>query len=222
MREDGAGTPDVYNEILAQIADGRMAPGAWLREAAISESLGTSRTPVREALRALAADGLVEVVRNRGARVRSWTDEQIAEMYLLRALLEGHGARLASLNAAPEDIERLRRVQEELEATLRDRPEGYLDRVADLNAEFHGLVLAMANSPLLSGFVETLSSVSLVRRAFRGYSENDLARTVISHGDILLGIETGAPDLAQAAMHSHILAATRSAATGLTQRRPAE
>ena len=67
MREDGAGTPDVYNEILAQIADGRMAPGTWLREAAISESLGTSRTPVR-AQSSASSSKLWRARANRAAR----------------------------------------------------------------------------------------------------------------------------------------------------------
>ena len=217
MTSEQEGTTGVYNAILNQIADGQLPSGAWLRESTLSEQMGTSRTPVREALRILAADGLVEVVKNRGARVRTWTNEQIIETYNLRAVLEGYAARQACASSTPAFLERLHDIQRRMEEALETREPQFLDRVAELNAEFHGTIQSMANSPLLSGFVETLSSVSLVRRAFRGYTEQDLDRTVASHRDIILGIETQTPDLAQAAMQSHILAATRSATTALTQ-----
>lgn len=200
-----------YDAIISRIADGQLKPGMWLREAALSEEIGTSRTPVREALRALAADGLVELVKNRGARVRNWTNEQVSETYNLRALLEGYAASLACANATEEHIRELRRIQDDLEAALEARRPEYLDEVAIFNAEFHRRIANMANSPLLANFIETIASVSLVRRAFRGYSNDDLSRTVSSHRDILLGIETSAPDLAQTAMQAHILAAKRPA-----------
>lgn len=210
------GEQSVYDSILTLIADGQLKPGTWLRESSLSEQIGTSRTPIREALRALAADGLVEVVKNRGARVRNWTTEQIAETYNLRALLEGYAARQACKNTTSEDIKQLREIQDRLELALNERAPGFLDDVANLNAEFHRTILSMANSPLLTSFVETLSSVSLVRRAFRGYNDQDLIRTVSSHRDIILGIETHVPDLAESTMQSHILAARGPAITVLT------
>lgn len=208
-------TSGVYEALLSQIADGILGPGEWLREEALSKHLGTSRTPVREALRSLAADGLVELVRNRGARVRNWTSAQVIETYSLRAVLEGFAARQACERHDPEQLSQLRDIQTELEAALDARDDGYLDRVAKLNSEFHRLVLSMANSLLLEGFVETLSSLPLVRRAFRGYTEADLMRTVVSHRDIIRGIENASPDLAEAAMRGHILAAAFSATSAL-------
>lgn len=204
-------TDGAYDVLISQIADGQLAPGTWVREASISQELGISRTPVREALRALAADGLIEIIHNRGARVRNWSSAQIAETYSLRALLEGFGARRAAALATAESTVELHRIHAEMEGVLKERRPGFLDEVADLNGKFHHEVLRMSDSPLLVGFVDTLSSIALVRRAFRGYSEDDLARTLASHRDILLGIDTGSEALAASAMESHILAASHSA-----------
>lgn len=215
LRQQDSSASSVYDALVALIADGELRPGEWLREEAVSKLLGTSRTPVREALRSLAADGLVELVHNRGARVRNWSSAQIVETYSLRAVLEGFAARQASERRRPDAVAQLRSVQDELEAALEARAEGYLDRVAELNAEFHRTVLKMADSPLLEGFVETLSSLPLVRRAFRGYTEADLLRTIVSHRDIIRGIETSSADLAEAAMRGHILAAASPASNAL-------
>src|SRR5690242_8818642 len=90
-----ATTRRAYDAIRADIGSGAVEPGAWLRESALAAALGLSRTPVREALRMLAAEGAVELVHNRGARVVQWSAADIDEVYRLRALLEGHAAALA-------------------------------------------------------------------------------------------------------------------------------
>ena len=90
-----AHTRVAYEALRERIASGGLGPGTWLREHTVATSLGLSRTPVREALRLLAAEGVVELVHNRGARVVSWSAEDIDEAYRLRALIEGYGAGLA-------------------------------------------------------------------------------------------------------------------------------
>jgi DNA-binding GntR family transcriptional regulator len=82
-----AHTELAYDSIKDGITSGVLAPGEWLREYTVARSLGLSRTPVREALRVLAAEGIVELEHNRGARVIGWTSEDIDEVYRLRALL---------------------------------------------------------------------------------------------------------------------------------------
>jgi DNA-binding GntR family transcriptional regulator len=101
-----ANTRLAYDAIRARIVDGEVAPGQWLRESTVADSLGLSRTPVREALRMLATEGVIEMVPNRGARVVSWTPADIDEVYRLRALLEGHGAALAARAATPQQVPR--------------------------------------------------------------------------------------------------------------------
>lgn len=207
-----------YSAILAEISNGELAPGSWLREEALAAQLGTSRTPVREALRALASEGLVEIVRNRGARVRNWTEDQILETYGLRALLEGYGARLAAQRANKLQVRELERIQAGMEDVLARRESGildksgFLDKVAEVNSDFHQLVIQMAGSPMLETLIGNLSSVPVVKRAFRGYDEEDLTRSLLQHKDLLHAIWQRDGDLAQALMSGHILAA-RYAAT---------
>ncbi len=94
---DGRNAQALALELIRDaILEGRLRPGERLKESAIAQELGISRTPIREALLALQADGLVQLEQNRGARVRSFTVPEIEQMYDLRALLEGHAARRAA------------------------------------------------------------------------------------------------------------------------------
>ncbi len=201
----------VYRALLERISDGSLAPGSKLREGALAEELGTSRTPVREALRTLAAEGLVEIAQNRGATVRAWTQEQIYESYGLRALLQAHAGRLAAANSNPDDVDTLQQLQTQMEELLARRPANFLDELARLNAEFHGTVVGMARSALLESMINTLTSVSMVGRTFRGFEPEDLERSMMHHRDIIRGIAAGDAELVAAVMTSHILAARPAA-----------
>jgi DNA-binding GntR family transcriptional regulator len=201
----------VYRALLEHISDGSLAPGSKLREGALAEELGTSRTPVREALRTLAAEGLVEIAQNRGATVRAWTQEQIYESYGLRALLQAHAGRLAAANSNPDDVDTLQQLQTQMEELLARRPANFLDELARLNAEFHGTVVGMARSALLESMINTLTSVSMVGRTFRGFEPEDLERSMMHHRDIIRGIAAGDAELVAAVMTSHILAARPAA-----------
>lgn len=212
-----AGDISAYDLIAGRIASGTLTPGTWIREANLADELGTSRTPVREALRSLAAEGLVEFQRNRGARVRVWSEDEVEETYDLRAMLEGHGARQAANKAGAEEVARLKSIQEELEDVLRLQQPGFRNELAELNSAFHTAILEIAASPLLSGFVRTLSSVTLVRRAFEAYTEDDFNRTALSHRDIIRAIATQNAQLAEVAMANHILAAEDSAEVALRE-----
>ena len=116
-------TPGVaYEALRERIAVRRAsAPGTWLREHTVATSLGLSRTPVREALRLLAAEGVVELVHNRGARVVSWSAEDIDEAYRLRALIEGYGAGLRGPPGRPADRRRAARPAGPIRAGTRRR-----------------------------------------------------------------------------------------------------
>nr|WP_282597245.1 GntR family transcriptional regulator [Cryobacterium sp. BB307] len=206
----------VYHALLERISDGSLAPGTKLREGALALEFGTSRTPVREALRTLAAEGLVEIAQNRGATVRAWTAEQIYESYGLRAVLQAHAGRLAAANSNPEDVEKLQAVQAQMEQLLARRPATFLDDLARLNAEFHATVVGMAKSTLLESMINTLTSVSMVGRTFRGFETEDLERSMMHHRDIIRGIAAGDAELVAAVMTSHILAA-RPAALAMLQ-----
>lgn len=202
-----------YEAIKGRIGKGSLAPGAWLREAAVAESLGMSRTPVREALRALAAEGVVELVRHRGARVTAWTVEEIDEVYRLRGLLEGYGARLAARYADEAALAGMRRLADAFEEALRHSTGGHgsFDAAVECNNAFHSAVLTASGSSRLGSLLGVISSVPLVRQAFQHYTPDDLHRSIVQHRDIVNAVAHRDEELAESAMRTHILAARYSA-----------
>lgn len=214
-----------YHWIRQEIAGGSLPPGGWIREGQLAEVLGVSRTPVREALNALAAEGVVEIVHNRGARVSAWTVRDVDEVYSLRALLEGEGARRAAANPSPQVISELhvhdRAFAAACERLSELRAEGRgetaaaekaLDEAVAANGAFHRTVLDAADSARLAALLDSVSSTPLVTQAFHHYSDADLRRSTAGHHDIVLAFENRDPGLAEAAMRSHILGARYAAA----------
>ena len=208
-----ANTRLAYDAIRARIVDGEVAPGQWLRESTVADSLGLSRTPVREALRMLATEGVIEMVPNRGARVVSWTPADIDEVYRLRALLEGHGAALAAKAATREQVTQIRRLGEIYERAVDSAAPGH-DETARCNNEFHAAILAASGSPRLGNLLDVISSAPMVTQALSRYTDDDRRRSVLQHRDIMTAIAHRDPELAESAMRSHILAA-RYTAMGL-------
>ncbi len=198
-----------YDAVRERIASGTVVPGEWLREHTVATSLGLSRTPVREALRLLAAEGVVELVQNRGARVIDWTPDDIDEAYRLRALIEGYGAGLAARRADAACVDGLRTLQDRYERALAS--DGSVATPAQCNDDFHAAVLAASGSARLSALLSAVSSAPLVRRVLQGYDIDDRQRSVVAHRDIVTAIENGDDELATSAMSSHILAARYSA-----------
>jgi DNA-binding GntR family transcriptional regulator len=199
-----------YEAVRHDIVNGDLAPGTWLREPAVAASLGLSRTPVREALRMLAAEGVVELVHNRGARVVEWTAADIDEIYRLRALLEGHGAALAARDATAAQVAELRHLAERYERAVDD--EGRTPGLsARCNNAFHAAVVAASGSSRLQTLLDVISSVPLVTQALGRYTDDDRRRSVLQHRDILTAIAHHDEGLAESAMRSHILAARYTA-----------
>jgi DNA-binding GntR family transcriptional regulator len=105
-----------YQAIRQRIMDGSFAPGAALREEMLAAEIGVSRTPVRDALRRLLADGLVESTRNRGTFVAEITTDNLLEVHQLRAMLEGFAARRAAARITAGELAELRRLADAMEA----------------------------------------------------------------------------------------------------------
>jgi DNA-binding GntR family transcriptional regulator len=205
-----ANTRLAYDAIRESIGTGEFAPGSWLRESSVAATLGLSRTPVREALRMLATEGVVELVHNRGARVVSWTPDDIDEAYRLRALIEGYGAGLAARRADAACIAELRALQERYEHAL-DEHDPTVAASAQCNDDFHAAVLAASGSTRLPMLVAMVSSAPLVRHVLQSYDDDDRRRSVVAHRDVITAIANADEALATSAMSSHILAARYSA-----------
>lgn len=202
----------VYQDLRDEILSGAHRAGGWLREEEVAAAQGVSRTPVREALRRLHAEGLVELTPNRGAQVARWEASDVDGVFEIRMLLEGYAARRAAASGRP-DLDRLR--------TICDAMEGRLERLGDvefvdddvyqeiseLNLEFHGVVHLDANNKTLPGLVNNVIQVALVRYTVLQYPRSQLTRSFRQHRELVEAIAAGDEDWAEAVMRSHCLAA---------------
>jgi DNA-binding GntR family transcriptional regulator len=141
----------VYEVLRGHILDGEFPPGAPLVESALAKKLGVSRTPIREALRRLEQDTLVERV-HRGLQVRARSPAEILEIYEVRIVLEGTAARAASERYT--DIDRIRLRQ--LAASLSQRQSGASQELAALNLQFHKAIWQASHNQTLIDVLERL------------------------------------------------------------------
>ncbi|MCK4176481.1 GntR family transcriptional regulator [Aciditerrimonas ferrireducens] len=208
-----------YLVVREAIASGRLRGGEPVREEQVAKEIGVSRTPVREALRRLAAEGLVELEARRGARVARFEAEEVDEIFSLRVELESHAAALAAQRAGADDVAKLAALCEEMreaaEAFLADPCAG-LEAVTDLNNRFHAKVLEVAGNRRLASVVEAVVQRALVERTFHGYSADQLRRSCRHHEEVVEAIAAGDPEWAEAVMRTHILAG-RAVAKGVAQ-----
>lgn len=198
-----------YNILRASIIDGTYPPGTRVTEQEASAAAEVSRTPVREALQRLEAEGLLTVTAHQGAVVASWNQGDADDIFQLRVMLEGHAARLAAQRASKEDREELRRLATQQSKEAKKRSAGQLERIADLNSKFHDRLQQAAASSRLQTMIATLSSAPLVYQTLRDYTSDDLARSAHHHMELVDAIEAGDGDWAYAVMGAHIMAARR-------------
>lgn len=194
----------VYETLQERILAGEYESGERLTESKVVRDLGVSRTPVREALQRLAAEGFVEFHPNRGATVILLDEHDLEELFSLRILLEGFAAGLAAENATSADVGELRRLQDEFaQAVQDDSPEGRT-LSSRINLRFHEVLLRVAGNRRLTTMVNTLTNVSLAKSTFASYSDTQLQRSVSQHDQIIEAIEHHDRNLAEMAMRVHI------------------
>lgn len=199
-----------YLSIRDAILRGQFLPGQRLGEVELAQLLGTSRTPVREALRRLGADGLVETVPNRGARVRVWDARDLESLFSVRALIEGFAAGLAAQHVTEEELTAMRSLCERMEAAAQPGKRQDLRQVAALNEAFHAATHAASKNQLVPGLARSLIQIPMVLHTFMTYTPERLAQSMQQHRDILSALSTHDPPWAEAAMRNHVLSARRS------------
>src|SRR5262245_40547421 len=130
---DGRDAADRTHRLIRdQILSGDRAGGEWLREGEMAESTGVSRTPVREALRRLTAEGLVRYERHRGVQVQNWSVRDLDEIFSLRSVLEPWGCRLAATSGRA-DLELLAELADAMDRVAPDGHPTDVDRLTELN-----------------------------------------------------------------------------------------
>ena len=196
----------VMNSIRERIVNGGLAPGERLVEAQLSTELGVSRMPVREALRALAAEGVVTIEPRRGATVTVYTPEQIQELVEVRATLEALNAKLAARRHDPAQIARLRQLLADGSAISENTDLTHVNRE---NTNFHEVLAEVAANSVLSDMVRSLRERTAV--IFAPLSRQRAKRNWEEHAAILQAVIDGDAELAGLLSARHVY----SAAEGL-------
>lgn len=196
-----------YTAVRSGIIEGRYEPNARITEQEVAAAAGVSRTPAREALRRLHAEGLVIFTPNVGAVIAQWTQADADEIFDLRVLLESYAAAQAARLITAESLDQMRRSAEAQLLEARERSDGYLERISVLNSQFHRLLLSAANSPRLEQALMALLEAPLIMKTFRRYSVDSLERSALHHLELVQAFEARDPDWAASVMRSHILAA---------------
>jgi len=186
------------------ILHGEFASGARLGEAELAQRLGVSRTPVREALTRLAAEGLVEIMPNRGARVASWTVAELQGVFDLRSVLEPRITELAVPRATEADLDGLDALAQEMVAVGSPGPAQDLDTLVPLNREFHDRLIALADQPALTTALAGAVRPPIVLRNFHAYDAASLRRSLAHHVEIVTAMRAGDPEWARSVMTAHI------------------
>lgn len=200
--------PSAYEQIRTAIVEGRYSPGARLVEQRIAEEFDLSRTPVREALRTLEAEGLVRIEPHRGATVRTLSVPEVVDLYDLRARLEGYAAELAAQRRDDDDLATIDRGIEAFAAATTQRHTDPLERARALdsaNKVIHGAVVAAARHRQLGQLLTRTVDVSLVFLAFRTFSPEQTRQSHEFHQLIRSAIAAREPGRAAALMAEHIL-----------------
>ena len=169
---------EVAVRLRQRIVEGQLAPGAKLNERELSELLNVSRTPLREALKMLAAEGLVELLPNRGAVVAQMSAQDVADTFEVIAGLEGQSGELAAQRITEPELAEIRALHFEMMAafTRRDLPTYYR-----INAQIHTLINAAARNPVLA---QTWRNVNARLQALRfrsNFDESKWKRAVKEH-----------------------------------------
>jgi DNA-binding GntR family transcriptional regulator len=205
-----------YEMIKAEITSGKLPGNSRLKEAELAEMTGVSRTPVREALRWLEADGLVVMNPNSGATVALWSTQDLREITDLRALLESFGASLAAKKVTAEQIEYLEELQTNMEAAIALAKPESLAKLAGLNKEFHLTIIGATGNQRLVATLQSIVEGPLIFRKFSVFSPEQIERSFSHHRDLIAALKAGDSDWAESTMRSHIFAA-RSADAKLEQ-----
>lgn len=193
----------VYSEIRDMIASGRLRSEEPFSEVALSEVLQVSRTPVREAVRRLVGENVLELT-PKGVRVYAPGIDDVAEVYYTRALLEGGAARLAMLNADAAMLPQLTRILQEMKRDLRTEDNEAFTR---LNGEFHRTILRSSGNRRI---VELLASLDTIIVRYRRVSlmfPDHVQRAFKDHAHIVKLLASGTPEAAEAFVRAHVLRA---------------
>jgi len=195
-----------YRAIREGILAGTFAQGSHITARQLAEATGLSRTPVREAMRRLDAEGMISLIPNRGAFVASWSENEIEQIYELRVLLESFAAQMAAERINNAQLAELQALAHEMSHLVEQRPVD-VEAIAEVNDKFHKGVLEACANPRLRDLLGTITEVPLQLSTFRRYSIEELRRSAAQHEELVAALTVGDADWARSVMTAHIRSA---------------
>ncbi|MBI2771225.1 MAG: GntR family transcriptional regulator [Burkholderiales bacterium] len=195
----------LHHEVAAQLRDrifsGELAPGAFLDEVALAEQLSISRTPLREALKVLTAEGLLRHEPRRGCFVSQVTEQDLDEIFPVIALLEGRCAYEAARNATDADLQALQDLHDKLNRHARAR------RIADyyaVNFSIHEALITLAGNRWLAQVIADLRKILKLSRLAQLHAPGRLEQSLSEHMAVFAALKARDPEGAEAAMRTHL------------------
>ncbi len=195
-------------ELLRQrIFNRELTPGSWIDELKLAEEYGISRTPLREALKVLATEGLVTMKVRRGAYVTEVSERDLADVYHLLALLESDAASVVATHATDAQLKELQALHQELEKATRDR-----ERFFEINEKFHMRLLEIANNRWRDQMVADLRKVMKLNRHNSLLKSGRIEESLAEHRAIMDALLARDPDATARRMQEHFRSGLEAAA----------
>ena len=195
----------LHDEVASQLRDrifgGELMPGTFLDEAKLAQQMKISRTPLREALKVLKAEGLVRHEPRRGSFVNEVTVQDLDEIFPVIALLEGHCARLAAEHATESDLEALEALHDRLMRHARARR---INEYYAANYAIHEAIIALADNRWLAQVIGDLRKILRLARLQQLRAPGRLDQSLSEHMAVFAALKARDPDGADAAMRTHL------------------
>src|SRR5258705_12555020 len=203
---EGALYERVAERVRERILAHALAPGSWIDEQALTAELGISRTPLREALKVLAAEGLVTMKLRRGAYVTEVSERDLSEVFHLLSLLESDAASVVATDASDEQMAELIALHQRLEATVGER-----DAFFAANERFHMRLIEIADNRWRNQMVADLRKVMKLYRHHSLFKQGRLEASLKEHREIMAALKARNAPLAQKLMQHHLASGKEAA-----------
>ena len=192
---------EVADQLRVRIFAHDLAPGAWIDEQSLAKEFGISRTPLREAIKVLAAEGLITMKLRRGAYVTEVNRGDLEQIFTILSLFEGEAAKEAASKAKEKDLNDLDDMHLRLEKAAADRN---LDQFFEINVRFHERIIAIANNPWMTSVIADLRKVLKLQRKDSLSRSGRLQSSLSEHREILKALLKRDPIAAEQAMRTHL------------------
>ncbi|MFZ5753825.1 MAG: GntR family transcriptional regulator [Bacillota bacterium] len=191
----------VFKYVKSQIINGVYSPGENLVESKLAEELKVSRTPIREAIRLLEVEGLVETTPNKGAIVLGISSKDVEDIYAIRQLVEGLAARWAAEKISPAEIKELQKLTDLMEFYSQ---KGDQEEVASLDTKFHEIIYEASGSKILNLTLSNLHQFVQLSRVESLKVPHRIENTLAEHRAVLNAFLEKNPDKAEKALTEHV------------------